>query len=61
CNLGLRPRYANELMDAIILSKDVCSYPELSRCPVFRRGWPSIYGAMKGTRPNTTLIDGTVH
>ena len=45
-----------ELMDAVILTKEVCSYPELSRCPAFRRSWSSIYEAIKDTRPDTSQL-----
>jgi len=36
-----------ELVDALLLSPPIRSYPELSLSPVFRRKWPSIYTAIK--------------
>jgi hypothetical protein len=36
-----------ELVDALLLSPYVHSYPELSLSPAFRRQWPSIYSAIE--------------
>jgi len=36
-----------ELVDALLLSPYVHSYPELSLSPAFRRQWPSVYSAIK--------------
>jgi hypothetical protein len=40
-----------ELMDAVLLSKKVSSFAELSLSPVFRRKWPSIYEGLEDNRP----------
>ena len=36
-----------ELLDALLLSSPIRSFPELSLSPVFRRKWPSAYGAIE--------------
>lgn len=36
-----------ELVDSLLLSGPVRSFPELSLCPVFRRQWPSAYAAVE--------------
>lgn len=36
-----------ESLDALLLSGPIRSFAELSLCPVFRRGWSSLYGALK--------------
>jgi len=36
-----------ELVDALLLSPPIRSYPELSLSPVFRRRWPSVYTAIE--------------
>jgi hypothetical protein len=36
-----------ELVDALLLSPPIRSFPELSLSPVFRRQWPSIYTAIE--------------
>jgi hypothetical protein len=33
-----------DLMDAVLTSRSVSSFVELSLSPLFRREWPSIYG-----------------
>ena len=40
-----------ELMDAVLLTRSVSSFVELSMSPVFRRQWSSIYEALEDTRP----------
>jgi hypothetical protein len=35
-----------ELVDALLLRAPIHSFPELSRSPVFRRQWYSVYTAM---------------
>lgn len=40
-----------ELMDAVLLTRSVSSFVELSLSPVFRRKWSSIYEALEDTRP----------
>ena len=41
-----------ELMDAVLLTRSVYSFAELSLSPVFRRQWPSLYEALEDCRPN---------
>ena len=41
-----------ELMDAVLLTRNVYSFAELSLSPVFRRKWPSLYEALDDCRPN---------
>ena len=36
-----------ELVDALLLSGHIRSFPELSLSPVFRRQWPSAYAAIE--------------
>jgi hypothetical protein len=36
-----------ELVDALLLSRVIRSYPELSLSPAFRRQWPSVYKAVE--------------
>ena len=36
-----------ELLDALLLSRPIRSFPELSLSPVFRRQWPSAYAAIE--------------
>ena len=36
-----------ELVDALLLSPPIRSFPELSLSPVFRRQWPSAYAAIE--------------
>lgn len=36
-----------ELLDALLLSPQLASFPELSCVPVFRRGWPSLYQCLQ--------------
>lgn len=36
-----------ELMDAVMLTRQPSSFVELSLCPVFRRGWNSIYAGLR--------------
>jgi hypothetical protein len=36
-----------ELVDALLLSPPIRSFPELSLAPVFRREWPSVYAAIE--------------
>lgn len=39
-----------ELLDALLLSAPLTSFPELSLQPVFRRRWPSLYAALDDGR-----------
>jgi len=44
----LRARDAQfELIDALLLSGSIRSFPELSLSPAFRRKWPSAYAAIE--------------
>jgi hypothetical protein len=45
------------LMDAVLVTRNVYSFVELSVSPVFRRQWPSIYSALSdGNPPRETLM-----
>ncbi len=41
-----------ELMDAVLTTRNIYSFAELSLSPVFRRKWPSLYEAIDDCRPN---------
>ena len=41
-----------ELADAVLLTPSATSFAELSLCPAFRRGWPSVYEALQDGRPD---------
>lgn len=45
-----------ELVDALLLSGPISSFPELSLCPVFRRQWPSAYAAVEEGRQDTDWL-----
>ncbi|WP_416666339.1 NF041680 family putative transposase [Egbenema bharatensis] len=40
-----------DLMDAVLVSRSVYSFAELSVAPVFRRQWPSLYEALQDSNP----------
>ncbi len=40
-----------DLMDAVLVTRNVYSFAELSLSPVFRRKWPSLYEAIDDCRP----------
>jgi Transposase DDE domain len=40
-----------DLMDAVLTTRSISSFVELSLSPVFRREWPSIYGALQDGHP----------
>ena len=40
-----------DLMDAVLTTRSISSFLELSLSPVFRREWPSIYGALQDGHP----------
>lgn len=40
-----------DLMDAVLVSRSVYSFAELSISPVFRRQWPSLYEALQDSKP----------
>ena len=41
-----------DLMDAVLVSRNIYSFAELSLSPVFRRKWSSLYEAIDDCRPN---------
>jgi hypothetical protein len=47
-----------DLMDAVLVSRSVYSFAELSVSPVFRRQWPSLYEALQdGEPPRLDLME----
>ena len=46
-----------ELVDALLLSPYVHSYPELSLSPAFRRQWPSAYAAIERGGQNQEWLE----
>lgn len=40
-----------DLMDAVLVSRSVCSFAELSLSPVFRRQWSSLYESLQDSDP----------
>ena len=46
-----------ELLDALLLSPPIQSFPQLSLSPAFRRRWPSIYAAIKNGRQDETWLE----
>ena len=40
-----------DLMDAVLVSRSIYSFAELSLSPVFRRQWPSLYEALQDSNP----------
>ena len=45
-----------ELIDALLLSRSIRSYPELSQSPAFRRQWHSLYKAMETGRQDEAWL-----
>ena len=45
-----------ELLDAVLLSSAIHSFPELSCLPIFRRRWPSVYAAIEDGRQDTAWL-----
>jgi hypothetical protein len=45
-----------ELMDAVLVTRNVYSFAELSLAPVFRRKWPSLYEALDDCRPKRNKL-----
>lgn len=45
-----------ELMDAVLTSTGIVSFPELSCGPVFRRQWSSVYEALQDGKLNATAL-----
>jgi len=46
-----------ELVDALLLSEHIRSFPELSLSPVFRRQWPSAYAAIEEGEQNQEWLE----
>ena len=51
CLLGNGKDCLFDLMDAVITSRNIPSFAELSLSPVFRRQWPSLYKVLEGSEP----------
>ena len=45
-----------ELGDSVLLTPSANSFAELSLCPAFRRGWPSVYEALEDGRPDREAL-----
>jgi hypothetical protein len=45
-----------DLMDAVLTTRSVSSFVELSLSPVFRREWPSLYEALQDACPPRQLL-----
>ncbi len=45
-----------DLMDAVLVSRSIYSFAELSLSPVFRRQWPSLYEALQDSNPPRTEL-----
>ena len=45
-----------DLMDAVLVTRSIYSFAELSLSPVFRRKWPSLYEAIDDCRPKTNKL-----
>ncbi len=45
-----------DLMDAVLSTRNIYSFVELSLSPVFRRKWPSLYEAIDDCRPNQNKL-----
>ncbi|MDJ0648692.1 MAG: hypothetical protein QNJ60_08295 [Xenococcaceae cyanobacterium MO_188.B19] len=50
--LGLAKDATMDLMDAVLVTRNIYSFAELSLSPVFRRKWSSVYEALDDCRPN---------
>jgi hypothetical protein len=46
-----------ELVDALLLSAPIHTFPELSLCPAFRRQWPSAYAAIEDGRQDRDWLE----
>ncbi len=49
--LGKAKDATMDLMDAVLTTKSIQSFAELSLSPVFRRKWSSLYEAIEDVRP----------
>ena len=45
-----------DLMDAVLVSRSVASFAELSLSPVFRRQWSSLYEALQDSEPPRSVL-----
>jgi hypothetical protein len=45
-----------DLMDAVLVSRSIYSFAELSLSPVFRRQWPSLYEALQDSQPPRSTL-----
>ncbi|MGR3280727.1 NF041680 family putative transposase, partial [Acaryochloris marina NIES-2412] len=45
-----------DLMDAVLTTRSISSFVELSLSPLFRRKWPSIYEALQDAHPSRQLL-----
>lgn len=54
--LGFAKDSTFDLMDAILTTKSLKSFPELSFSPLFRRSWSSIYESIKDCRPQAKKL-----
>jgi hypothetical protein len=50
--LGTGKDAVMDLMDAVLVTRSVCSFAELSVSPVFRRKWSSLYEGIKDCHPH---------
>jgi hypothetical protein len=49
--LGQAQDATMDLMDAVLVTRSIYSFAELSLSPIFRRKWPSLYEAIEDVRP----------
>jgi hypothetical protein len=49
--LGAAQDATMDMMDAVLVTRSVYSFAELSLSPIFRRKWPSLYEAIEDCRP----------
>jgi hypothetical protein len=47
-----------ELIDAVLTTRHVYSFAELSQSPLFRCRWPSLYEALQDSRPQRQRLMG---
>jgi hypothetical protein len=50
--LGTGKDAVMDLMDAVLVTRSVCSFAELSVSPVFRRKWSSLYEGIEDCHPH---------
>jgi hypothetical protein len=49
--LGKAQAATMDLMDAVLVTRSLNSFAELSLCPIFKRKWPSLYEAIEDSEP----------